>query len=455
MGNNSIFERRETFIQTSIIWVFGIYLFFIQFTTSYLFIHMLPIPTPALLSLGISFLILVYYFYLVKGKGQTAEYSDRSLKKFVFLFLLAIVLSIFSAIYTLNVIKSVEYVSYVKGSMLTRSIYYATFLIMLYYGYKIFSRMEERRIVNLIKVYPLSIFILVLVGIWQLLYFSIDIPFLDITTRSYIHSVTGTSFFNFRLTSFADEPSYLGPFLIDMLILGYLAFKKKWMYVLLLVIPTMVVLIFSFSVSGYFNLMLLVGFLFLYLIFHPKVPKKYLWAIVILAVVVLVGVILLKPGLFEKFFSPILGRMPNLFNPQSSTRIYMYIMPFYWLFDHSLISAIFGYGPGSYEFLHFTKISPSKVSLATSSNNMYIDLFFENGIAGVCIVIFALLSILFVLLKKGRKNKYYFIALIEFVHLLVTSSYRADFVTPRYWAVLLIVFLLMRLGEGKEKEKQQ
>lgn len=441
----------EPFLEKSTILIFGVYLALIQFTTSYPYNHLLPVPTPAVLTLGMFSLFLLNLFvYRARDIDYRYE-ADRNLKWFVYAFAISIVLSIASAFYTLNIIYSNEYYVSVKNSVLTRVLYYVAFVGMTYFGYRMLSKLRKETTLKIISVYPFSILLLVIVGVWQLLYFLFNIPFLDIETRSYLHSVSGTTFFNFRLTSFADEPSYLGPIIIDMMILGFLVFKRKWLYVALMLIPGLAVLFFSFSVSAYLNIVLLIGFIVVFLLFHPKVPKKYLWYALIAAFVGLIAAIILKPDLIAKLLSPILGRLDTLFNPQSSSRIYMYVMPIYWLFDHSLVSALFGYGPGTFDFLANTKILPNGGNLSTSSNNMYIDLLFEHGVVGFALIVFAIIKLGFFLLKKARYNIYYFIGLLQLIHLLITSLYRADFVTPRFWALFLIIFLLVRIGEEREK----
>ncbi|WP_174728984.1 O-antigen ligase family protein [Mesobacillus harenae] len=443
-GVKSVFE-------IVILVIFAVYLSLIQFTTSYPYIHLLPIPTPAVLTLGMAFLFLVYCF--LWRNNRSSYDADRLIKIFMLLFTLSILLSFLSAFYTQITINSTEYTAYLKKSMVTRMLYYGAFIAMVYFGYHSLSQIGRIKTLRTILAYPLSIFLMVAIGLWQLTYFLFGIPFLDIDTRSYVHSVSGITFFNFRLTSFADEPSYLGPIIIDMLVLGYLAFKRKWIYVLLLAIPSIVVLLFSFSVSAYLNLAILVAFIIVFLMFHPKFPKRYLWYLLAFTFAGIVIVVLAKPGLVASFFSPIIGRLDSLFNPEESSRIYMYVMPIFWLFDHSIISALFGYGPGSFEFLASSKILPNTGSVSTSSNNMYIDLLFENGLIGFSLIVLGLGILLLSLFKNARKNIYYFIALLELTHLLITSLYRADFVTPRFWGVLLIIFLLNRFGEMKEKGK--
>lgn len=445
-------HKYEPPIRLIITILFGIYLSTIQFTTSYTFNHFLPIPTPAVLTLGIGLSFFVYVV-LFKNYRNSSFDIDKTFTYFIFIFGISIFLSVISSLITLNTIQSVEYFDNVKKSMITRVIYYIAFMAAAYFGYRTLSRLNHKWIVNTVRVYPLSILLLVFFGIWQLLYFIYGVPFLNVDTRSYVHSVNGEISFDFRLTSFADEPSYLGPLIIDMLILGFLAFKKKWVYVLIMAVPALAILLFSFSVSGYFNLALVSGFLLLLFMFHPKFPKKYIFLFLGISLLAVIIFILIKPDLLLRFFSPILGRLDNLFNPQASSRMYMYVMPIVWLFDHSLISALFGYGPGSFDFLSHSKILPNGGSVSTSSNNMYIDLLFEHGIIGFLMIFSVFVYIFISLLRKWRKNIYYLIALLEYVHLLITSLYRADFVTPRFWMVMLIIFLLMRVGEEIEKRQ--
>ncbi|MGM7702937.1 O-antigen ligase family protein [Pseudalkalibacillus sp. Hm43] len=455
MNFRSKFDHLRNPFLTTIIVTFCIYLGLVQFTTSYPYIHMLPIPTPAVLTLGMAGLFIVYHvLYGLKEQGLYISIADRYMKYFIYAFVLSIILSIFSALFTASVVNSVEFVSYLKKSLITRMLYYIAFIGMTYFGYKTLSKLDLSKIKKIVNVYPISILLITAIGIWQLLYFLFNVPFLNIETRSFVHSVGGLTLFDFRLTSFADEPSYLGPIIIDMVIVGYLLFKRKWIYVIAILIPALIVLIFSFSVAVYFNLLIMFGILFLFILFHPKVPKKYIWMFLGLSVAAVAVAILVKPELFAKFFSPILNR-ENLFDPEHSSRIYMYLMPLFWLFDHSVISALFGYGPGAFEFISETKILPKDGSrLNVSSNNMYIDLLFEHGIIGFTLIMAAAGYLFFNLLKRVRRNIYFLIAFLELMHLLVTSLYRSDFVTPRFWGVLLIVFLLTKIGEVTDKEKE-
>jgi O-antigen ligase len=453
MNLSTLMNKHEPRIKYILFILVAGYLFFAQFSTQAKYIKLLPIPVPAVLTLGVSSLLFLYYLRNRRSLIQTSEF-DKHLKLFLVLFLISLGFAILSAFYTATVLNSAEYLSYLKGSMITRLAYYLSFFMFVYFGYRILSS-EPRDSESIVKIYPLSISLLVAVAYWQLAYFMFNIPFLNLDTRSFVHSVEGVTMFDFRVTSFTNEPSYMGPFLIDLIILAFLFVKRKWVYTLVVLLPTLFILVFTFSVSAYFNLVLVIGFLMVYLMFHPRFPKKILWMIPLVGVIGLVGLYIVNPDLLAKFFSPIWGRRDNLFDPTQSSRIYMYVMPFQWLFDHSIISGLFGYGPGAYEFLAGTKIVPhTQMSLAISANNMFIDVLFEQGVIGLILVLAGLISIALFLLRNGMKNMYYFIALVEYFHLMVTSLYRADYVTPRFWSVFLIIALLVKIGEIKHKEKQ-
>ncbi|MFC7785985.1 MULTISPECIES: O-antigen ligase [unclassified Rossellomorea] len=452
MNFSTLMNKYEPRVKQIILILVAGYLFFAQFSTQAKYIKLLPVPVPAVLTLGVGSLLFLYYVLNRKRLTQTSEF-DKYLKRFLILFLISLALAILSAFYTATVLNSVEYMSYLKSSMITRLAYYLSFFMFVYFGYRLLVN-EPKDNASIIKVYPLSILLLVAVAFWQLAYFMFNIPFLNLNTRSFVHSVEGVTLFDFRITSFTNEPSYMGPFLIDLIILAFLFVKRKWVYAVAVLIPTLFILAFTFSVSAYFNLVLVIGFLMVYLMFHPKFPKKILWMIPLVGIIGIAGLYLVNPDLLAKFFSPIWGRRDNLFDPTQSSRIYMYVMPFQWLFDHSIISGLFGYGPGAYEFLAGTKIVPhTQMSLAISANNMFIDVLFEQGVIGLLLLLTGLISIAVFLLKNGMKNMYYFIALVEYFHLMVTSLYRADYVTPRFWAVLLVIAVLVKIGEMKHKDK--
>lgn len=59
------------------------------------------------------------------------------------------------------------------------------------------------------------------------------------------------------------------------------------------------------------------------------------------------------------------------------------------------------------------------------------------------------IAISFYLWKKRNIHLYYSIALILWIHLGVTSLYRADFASPRFWLIIMIVVGLLELARQK------
>lgn len=429
------------------------YFFLISFTVSSSYNKLLPIPTSAILTLLAGITLVIYYFY---NKKQTTFNSNLYIHEKLFLFAFfvpAIISSIFSFI-PLNNIISVEYLNFFKTSMPKRVVYYIAFFILVYFILKSARLFSEKQVIGLVKAYTISLYLIVIVGFWQLIAFLFDVPFLDISTRSYLHNVSSDTLFNFRLTSFADEPSYLGPVLIDLLLLGILLFKKKYIYFFVVLIPTLIVLTFSFSFSAYANIALLLGFILLVGIFSNKTYRKYSLIFIAVALVITLGLFITKNEFFMSFFAPILGRFETLFDIQSHSRMYMYVMPIVWLFNQNFLIALFGYGPGAFEFLSDTRILPNRTQFSVSSNNMYIDYLFEHGLIGFIILMVGIIYLLVKLMKHLFKNQYYFVSTLLFVHLLITSLYRADFVTPRFWGVLIIIFLLIRLAKGSQRKEK-
>ncbi|WLR41502.1 hypothetical protein LC087_11435 [Bacillus carboniphilus] len=424
----------------------------IQFTGAKWFINITPIPSTALLAfLAAGFFVLSF----MSNQNKQFDYQqNKVVNQFILLFVIAITLSALSSIYTAFQIHSVEYTAYIKSSLITRMLYYITFVSLLFFGFNVLKDYSQDKLMKWIKFYPISLFLLMLIGVWQILYFTTDfIPFIGLDTRSYVHSIQGTSMFDFRITSFLDEPSYLGPLLIDFLILGFLVFCKKWKYVVFIAIPTTVVLLFSFSVSAYANLLLITLFLLIQLLKKIDVININYKKVAIVSgimLVVLFVFIFIFQDLLLGFFSPIIGRFGGLLDINKSSRMYMYVMPAFWLFDHSFLSGLFGYGPGSYDFLSNTKILPYSLNnLSVSSNNIFVDFLFETGVVGVGLLIVGLTFLFIYLWKRFTKNIYTFIALTEFVHLMITSLYRSDYSTPRFWVLLLIIFLLSRFESNK------
>ncbi|WP_243388119.1 O-antigen ligase family protein [Bacillus kexueae] len=414
----------------------------IPYSVSTMYQKILPVPTSVMISMIVSGSAVLFILFN-KTAVKNMEFHHKVL---LFFFYFPVLSATFSSFYNLSLLSSVEYVEYFKGSLTSRVVNYSIFFFIVYFIIQIRNTLTDNQIGAIIKTYVWSLLIMVIVGIWQLSYFLFDVPMFNLNTRSYVHSVSDDVLFNFRLTSFADEPSYLVPFMLDLIILGSLVFASLKRYLLFVFVPALTVLLFSFSVSGYANLaLILFVFIALILLSNFKYKRKLLLGLLVIMGIGMT-VVLIKSDVFIKFAQPVIGRLDTIFDIEHHSRMYMYVMPFVWIFDHSIISAVFGYGPGSYEFLSLTKILPNTAPVSTTSNNMFVDLIFEHGIFGFLFLLIFITYYLFFLFKRRNINRYFFIANILFIHLVITSLYRGDFVTPRFWGLMIILVLLVEMG---------
>jgi hypothetical protein len=431
----------------------AVYFFLAPFSVSRLYQKLLPLPLP--MSVFISFLtccIMVFVYIVTKNKGFYFLRDFYDQKLFILSIYVPAGVSIFAAIYNLTVIRSVEYVQYFTHSLPTRLINMVLFLIIFVVFTKLLKRLTNEMLFKIANSYVLGVFVIYVVGIWQFLHFTLNFPMPDIHTRSFVHSVDEKVLFDFRLTSLVDEPSYLVPLVIDGLLIAFFLYGFTKKYIFRTLIPGLFVLIFSFSVSGYANILLIISFIAIVLL-TTKINNKVkiiqfgLFSILLIAIFAIVA----KDFLIE-FLMPIIGRFDTLLDIHKHSRLYMTVMPFIWLFDYSFINAIFGFGPGAYDFLSLTKFLHHRGPVSTTSNNIYIDFLFEHGIFGAIFYLSVFLYIFYQYYKKRNVHSYYLYSLILLFHLAVTSMYRSDFVSPRFWVIILIITIFTELARRDLKK---
>lgn len=161
-------------------------------------------------------------------------------------------------------------------------------------------------------------------------------------------------------------------------------------------------------------------------------------------------IILVSDINYRTIFAPIIDRSDTLFDVNTSTRAHQMIMPLYWINESSILNFLFGHGPGSFYYLHLTK-DGLYGAFQASSSNIITDFIYEYGTIGILIFF----TMFFKLLRnclQNLRNRYEIGALILFSHLLISSMYRTDFSTPRFWILFIIITLLMEIG-GRYNEK--
>lgn len=290
--------------------------------------------------------------------------------------------------------------------------------------------------------------IFVIVGLWQFLHYITGLPFLNIQTRDYIHSVGSRAFFiNNRLTSLASEPSYFASLVIDMMILAFLVSKKPLKPFFL----GLFILIFSYSGGGFLNILILIPFFLIGYIKYKGYRFKKINIFKSAIIITLISVVFIyKRDEIYNLMYPILGRIDTIFDINKHSRMFIMIMPFLWVLEGNVINALFGYGPNSYSYLSLTKFLPNGNRVHTTSNSFYSDTIFELGYVGFSVYIWMFIRLIFTSFKNIYNNKNFFISMLLSVHLAASSIYRADFMQPRFWILLFIIVKLINNGMDKQ-----
>lgn len=308
--------------------------------------------------------------------------------------------------------------------------------------------LKRKELKKLLNYYITGIFILfIFFGIWQFLSNYFNIPIFEIKSRTYIHSVSNiASFIKLRITGLANEPSYIAPFLIDSIIICWILKYKK------IFILSLVCLLLTYSGGGYINIFIL----FTIYLFCPKIiSKKNQIKILFSIIIILIFLLITKIDVFFKVFSPVLNRFnsqTNLLDLSYNIRTYMVIMPFIWILEeYNILSTFFGMGVGGYKYLALTKYFKNR-NIHATSNNIFSDFVYETGYFGffsLCLMFFLLFKNLFKNLKNND-NRYNKGNILLLFHLIISSLYRADFMSSRFWIILIIIKINIFLGK-KEK----
>jgi hypothetical protein len=285
---------------------------------------------------------------------------------------------------------------------------------------------------DMLKSYLIGCYILLFFGILQLLNVLFGLPYPDWHTRSSIHSMDISGllpFMTIRITSIANEPAFLIPYLIDAIILLFYT-SKKYISILLFLI----VIFFSLSLSGYLNV-LFIGIVFF--CYMRKSPKKIITGFFLIVFVFCVGYQL--RGVFSSVFNRLTPS--NLF---SSGRFQTIILSVKYMFsDISLFNTLFGFGPKSFEyvrrFVSYTSGYLQGIPIETTAHFIFIDFLVEHGIVGMITVI-VLFYYLFRIGKKAYKKTENRLSQVLCLNLFFTSLYTADFASPRF--TIIIVFIL-------------
>src|SRR5699024_9869315 len=130
-------------------------------------------------------------YFLRDGINRINKFETNTL----LLFIIPIFMSLIGILTAMIDENNSEYMKYLVSKFPSRAILIFINIIILLGLLNITYNWSYRDLHSLIKKYYYGLFIFAIVGLWQFFHFLIDIPFLNINTRDYIHSVSSNSFF--------------------------------------------------------------------------------------------------------------------------------------------------------------------------------------------------------------------------------------------------------------------
>ncbi len=288
-----------------------------------------------------------------------------------------------------------------------------------------------------LRCYLLGGAVVLLSAIWHALDIHTGLVVFPFETRSLVHSSAGLlDQVSGRVTGIASEPSYLVPFLIDLIAVSLLLYGASLRSALFVSLSVFMIIL-SLSPSGYVSLISAFSLAGLLYSLKFKISKRVLFSLIIL-----MGVI---GGLFlwasrSGYADYVIYRIAT-FNPESSGRAFMYIYPIYWLMDSSLVNIMFGFGAKSYSILSYYYSAPSGHYINVTSNNYFVDMAWEAGVVGFILASIFFVFIFFKIFKSSLPRWHFFVVSFFAFHLLISSMFRADFASARYFFILSIIYL--------------
>src|SRR5690606_33760690 len=142
-----------------------IFFFFAPYSVSNVIQKVTPAPTSVLVSFLVASVLLI--LFLLTKPSRLFENIILEKKLIIVSMFLVPIISVFAAFYNAGYMHSVEYMAYIKQSLPTRLINLGFFFIIFYVFNKSLQTFSDNGLLRIVKAYILSIFIIILFGIWQ------------------------------------------------------------------------------------------------------------------------------------------------------------------------------------------------------------------------------------------------------------------------------------------------
>jgi len=198
--------------------------------------------------------------------------------------------------------------------------------------------------------------------------------------------------------------------------------------------------------SGAINFMAISFIAYFYYNLKNKLIKygDLFWRAGLLAL--LVGIMIYLFYELDSVLMPLISRFSEMVITGDDRRFYIFERAIDTFNESSLIAIFFGHGPGTFTMFKFLE-DP----IEGTSNNLYVDTLIETGILGISMIVYMFYKIVRISLKQGNSERSKFFSLIISAHLFISSQYRADYSSARFWIILLIIFIVIDSGKKKRE----
>ena len=382
--------------------------------------------------IALAIVFFLFLFVLLLKIRQSTVKLNLAIEdlRILFLFYLFIIAS-FAVVGFFNLfflgMSYIEYFPEKHGRMINIIIYLTIFLFIV-------NERNNGKISTktLFRAYTTGCCILLFFGLWQIFYFVFHVPFPNFETRTHIHSTEDVFYLPFmtrRVTSIAREPAFLMPFLIDAIVILFYT-TKKYLFIILF----MLVLFYSLSLAGYVNIFLISTIM---LFIAKKTMKTHL---------IKIGVLLFGTYIFFLFQNVFVSVFQRL-NPNAlftTGRLQNSILSIrYMLFEAPLFNIIFGFGPNGMGYIRNCIYETTGWLISVTTHVIFVDFFVEHGLIGV-VVISLLFYNLFLLSTKVYSKTGNRLGQVLCLNLIITSLYTADFTSPRFTAIIILLLCLYK-----------
>ena len=382
-----------------------------------------------LLLLLLSALFTLFYSLTLSKKLVSEPYS----LKVIVIFLLIFVIALFAIIINRDHLVGNYLREVIVGRLFT--------LIALSFNLAILhlwlSTAEEKELKRILIIGFSSLLVFIMLGYWQLIGGYLGIPFF-VETRDWMHGVPSAlrAILPSRVTSIAEEPNFLAPLLIEFILLSLLLLKGKWNK-RIIVGATLLILVLSFSGGAYVNLFLIAAMAFclvaLKTVMTSRVKITHFFVLTLFLAFSLAfayfGTLIFE-FIYYKFQHETSGGSSRSQFLVSLTKL---------LIESDLLQLVFGHGLATMSALNEFGMR-SEDYLFRISNNFILDMFWEGGIASVLSILLYYSLLFYPGIKRFHISKWSYIGLLMSMHLVVTSTYRSEYLSTHFtWVIMLIL----------------